>query len=176
MKLPLTVLFFPGVVLHELSHVLACAVTGVKVHQVRWFDTTEAFVQHDKPHAISGLVISLAPLLINNFLGYFLLKAASQALPREPALAVLAAWAGVSLVIFSFPSKPDAENTFNAFAASFGKKLSGPNPVWVRLAWLVLTPFVFIPLILLLGIVLVFDYVFVFRVLWLIGVLTLVLA
>lgn len=176
MALPLTVLFFPGVVLHELSHVLACAATGVKVHKVKWFGVTEAFVQHDKPRALSGLVISLAPLLINNVLGFFLLKSANAALPSEPVAAILLAWIGISLVIFSFPSKPDAENTFNAFTDSFGKKLSAPTPVLARLAWLALLPFVFIPLILLLGIVLVFDFVFVFRVLWLLAVLTAVVA
>ena len=176
MQLPLTVLFFPGVVLHEVSHVIACAVTGVKVHKVKWFGVTEAFVQHDKPRALSGLVISLAPLIINNVLGFFLLRHANESVSADPFAAILFAWAGVSLVIFSFPSKPDAENTFNAFVESFGKKLSGQTPLLVRLVWLVLTPFVFIPLILLLGIVLVFDYVFVFRVAWLLAVLAAVVA
>lgn len=176
MKLPVTVLFFPGVVLHELSHVIACFATGIKVHKVKWFGTTEAFVQHDKPGALSGLVISLAPLIINNLLGFFLLSTANKTVSSDPFAAILLAWAGVSLVIFSFPSKPDAENTFNAFAESFGKKLSPPTPVLTRLAWLVLFPFVFIPLILLLGVVLVFDYVFVFRVIWLLAVLAAVVS
>lgn len=174
MALPLTIVFFPGVVLHELSHVFACAATGVKVQKVKWFGVTEAYVQHDKPRAFSGLIISLAPLLVNNVLGYFLLSAANNAFSSDPFYSLILFWLGVSLVIFSFPSKPDAENTFNAFLESFAKRTKAGNPVLTRIIWYLLSPLIFIPLVLLLGLVLVFESVFFLRILWLVGMLVLV--
>jgi hypothetical protein len=167
------VLLLPGMVLHEFSHVLACLFTGVKVHEVKWVGTSEAFVKHDKPGAFSGLVISLAPFVLGNLLGFWFLQQAIHSFSSDFAWAVLFLWFGASMVLLSFPSLQDSQNTWQAVADSYHKKLSGKNSLTAKFVWLVSAPFVFIPLSFLLAVFLLFNYLFVLRIGWVIGFLTL---
>lgn len=168
-----SVLFLPGMIVHEFSHVLGCLVTGVKIHSVKWVGADEAFVQHDKPRASAGLVISLAPFVIGNLLGFWFLQQAVSMLSSDFLIGILFLWFGVSIVLLSFPSKQDAENTLAAFMDSYRNKIFGKNPLTARLAWLITVPFVFIPLLLLLTVFLIFNYFFLLRLGWLAGFLVL---
>lgn len=166
-------LLLPGMVLHELAHVLACLFTGVKIHQVKWVGTSEAFVQHDKPGAFSGLVISLAPFVLGNLLGFWFLQQAIESVQSDFLFGILFLWFGISMVFLSFPSREDAQNTWLVFSDSYHKKLSGKNSFTAKFFWLVSAPFVFIPLLLLLAVFLLFNYLFLLRLGWLAGFLVL---
>jgi hypothetical protein len=155
----LTMLFkllFPGVVFHELAHYLACVLVGVRVYSVRLFDSREAFVQHASPNAWQSLAITLAPFLLNNLLGVWLVFFANDLLRELNFFALLPYWLSISLVFHSFPSSRDAMNSFDAARAACLRRLKRGSFL-SRAAWLALTPVLFIPVLLLTGMLLVFD-------------------
>lgn len=59
-------MMWPGVMVHELSHFIACLVTFTRVYRVRLFQPdgdTLGFVQHAKPrNPIKNIIIGMAPL------------------------------------------------------------------------------------------------------------------
>ncbi len=56
----------PGVILHELSHALACFLVGAKIHRIRLFKKTGGDVTHEssKIPIVGPLIIPLGPLII----------------------------------------------------------------------------------------------------------------
>lgn len=66
----------PGVILHELSHALACVLTGAKVVKISFFDKDGGSVKHHPSFipVIGPVIISLAPLAIGVLVFYFLAK------------------------------------------------------------------------------------------------------
>ena len=148
--------FFPGIIVHELGHYLACVLTGTRVREVRWFHPREAFVVHDKPKTLGGVLISLAPFLLNNMLGLAGWSMALSLYRTDGILAIFFAWMAFSLFLFSFPSGADALNAFNGVSASLQRKIfSGPLPM--RLGWLVVSPFLFLPAILGVGLLILIE-------------------
>jgi len=109
-------------IVHELAHVLGCLFTGVKIHAVKWVGADEAFVQHDKPGAFSGLVISLAPFLLGNGLGFWFLQQALESFGSDFPLAILFLWFGSSMVI-------SGEITLGTFIAFTQYQLLFFNPI-----------------------------------------------
>ena len=51
-----------GVIVHELSHYIACKLTGTRVHEVVFFEKTGGHVTHDKRNPLITTVIAMAPL------------------------------------------------------------------------------------------------------------------
>lgn len=66
----------PGVVLHELSHALACVITGAKVVKISFFDKDGGSVKHQPSFIpiIGPVIISLAPLAIGILVFFLLAK------------------------------------------------------------------------------------------------------
>lgn len=66
----------PGVIFHELSHALACFITGAKIIKISFFDKDGGSVKHQKsPIPIIGpILISTAPLILGILAFYFLAK------------------------------------------------------------------------------------------------------
>lgn len=159
-------LLFPGVIFHELSHYLACIVAGVKVHNVRLFGFKEAFVQHEVPTAGKSIAITLAPFALNNLLGIWLLFFAHELLLAQSIISIFFYWISISFIFHSFPSTQDAMNSFNATKSFFIGKIT-KGKARSRLAWLIISPVVFIPVLLLTGLLLVIDSFQVLKVVWL---------
>lgn len=67
----------PGIIVHELSHALACKLTGAKIAQISFFDKNGGFVQHEPSvvPVLGPILISTAPLIINIIIFYFLARA-----------------------------------------------------------------------------------------------------
>ena len=57
-------LVFPGVLLHEFSHMIGCFITGAKVDEVSFFSPKGSYVKHGKPKIplLGSLIISFAPI------------------------------------------------------------------------------------------------------------------
>lgn len=72
------VLILPGTVVHELSHYLACLLTGVRVRDVRLFspqsDGAVGWVVHDQADPIRRNIIALAPFVGGSLAIYLLLR------------------------------------------------------------------------------------------------------
>ena len=147
---------FPGVVLHELAHYFACVLVGVKVFRARLFDANEAFVQHEKPNAWQSFIITLAPFALNSFLGALLLLAANDLVSARNILSLALYWLALSFLFHSFPSSHDAMNSFNAAKEACLKRIE-QGSLHSRIAWLFLAPVIFLPILVLVGILLAFD-------------------
>ncbi len=169
-EIPLNLLFFPGMILHELSHFLACVFLGVKVSKLKLFGTKEAFVEHAKPNAWQSVAITLAPFFLCNLLSFMLFNYANELASAQNIFSVFAYWLALSFAIFSFPSKQDALNAFNSFIDFYKEKIFGKDGLPEKLLWLVAFPFLFVPLVLVLGTMVAFDYSVSLRFIWAVAV------
>ena len=71
------IIAFPGVIIHELSHLFACLITLAKVEEVKLFSLSGGFVKHKKSKLpiIGEPIISLFPVIggtISLFIIFFL--------------------------------------------------------------------------------------------------------
>ncbi|MBN2099112.1 MAG: DUF3267 domain-containing protein [Dehalococcoidia bacterium] len=112
----ITLLTFPGVIIHELAHVLCCLLTGTRVIKVRLFrfGNPAGYVIHEHPSsAWKTILIGVGPFFVNTVLGLvialsaFLLRGDGH-MDSATAFAVLI-WLAVSIAMHSFPSKGDAK-------------------------------------------------------------------
>jgi hypothetical protein len=130
-------LVFPGVVLHEGAHYLACLLTGTKVFRFTPFSPQRSadgrlvlgYVRHERRPVPINAIIGLAPILLNP-LGLLLVTAvltpltfaevvspslrlveedilASGFLTRDPLLATIWAYLSLSFAVGSVPSRQD---------------------------------------------------------------------
>ena len=130
-------LIFPGVVLHEGAHYLACLLTGTKVLRFAPFSPRRSadgrlvlgYVRHERRPAPIQAVIGLAPILLNPF-GLLLVTAlltpltlgevvnpgfglveedilASGFLTSDPLLVTIWAYLSLSFAVGSVPSRED---------------------------------------------------------------------
>ncbi len=130
-------LVFPGVVLHEGAHYLACLLTGTKVFRFAPFSPQRSadgrrvlgYVRHERRSAPIQAIIGLAPILVNPF-GLLLITAlltpltltgvvnlrfglveedilASGFLTSDPLLATIWAYLSLSFAVGSVPSRED---------------------------------------------------------------------
>ncbi len=130
-------LIFPGVVLHESAHYLACLLTGTKVLSFAPFSPRRSvdgrlvlgYVRHERRGLPIEAIIGLAPILLNP-LGLLLVTAlltpltflevanprlatisesilSSGYLTASPLLAAIWAYLSVSLALGSVPSRKD---------------------------------------------------------------------
>lgn len=78
---------FPGVVVHELSHLIACLITGASIKEVKFFSSQGGYVKHGKPKLplIGKPLISFAPIAggIAFLIGF--LKLLNLSLPLIPS-------------------------------------------------------------------------------------------
>lgn len=169
-SISLNLLFFPGMILHEFSHFVACAFLGVKVSRLKLFGVKEAFVEHAKPNAWQSVAITLAPFFLCNLLSFLLFNYANELVGAQNILSILAYWLALSLALFSFPSKQDALNAFNSFIDFYKEKLFGKDSLLEKLIWLAAFPFLFVPLVLVLGTMLAFDYSVSLRFIWAVAI------
>jgi hypothetical protein len=108
---------FPGVVVHEAAHRFFCDVTDTPVYEVCYFQPrskTAGYVIHGRPRSLgAALLISGGPLLINTVLCALLTVAVAyrlfilQAGLGGPVLLLLA-WLGYSIGMHAIPSRQDA--------------------------------------------------------------------
>jgi hypothetical protein len=130
-------LVFPGVVLHEGAHYLACLLTGTKVLRFAPFSPRRSadgrlvlgYVRHERRSAPIQAVIGLAPIVLNPF-GLLLITAlltpltfgdvvnfkfrlveegilASGYLTSDPLLVAIWAYLSLSFAVGSVPSRED---------------------------------------------------------------------
>jgi hypothetical protein len=109
----ITIITFPGVIVHELAHQLFCRLYKVPVFKVVYFqaEAPNGYVLHEKPqNKLHSVMISLGPFIINTLVGAIISLPA--ALPvfkfgtAEPLDYVLI-YLGVSIAMHAFPSTGD---------------------------------------------------------------------
>lgn len=117
----ISILTFPGVIVHEIAHRFFCDIVKVSVYRVCYFrvGNPAGYVSHADPKSLKkSFLISIGPLLINTILCAITTLPVSFSmyiLKTEPtALMYVLGWLGISIGMHAFPSTEDMEN----FAAS----------------------------------------------------------
>lgn len=112
----ISIITFPGVIIHELAHQIFCYLCGLKVYEVKYFQFSNpcGYVVHeatDKPGKI--FLTSMGPFFVNTILGILIILPASIeviAFKQYSNLPVLVlAWLGFSILMHAFPSTGDAQ-------------------------------------------------------------------
>lgn len=123
MRIPwwfITILTFPGIIVHELSHELFCGLFGVRVHKVCYFrlGNPAGYVIHDPPEKGSHRIfISVGPFLLNSIAGALIALPGTMAiLHMHPwrRLDIILLWLGISIAMHAFPSTGDAKGVWKA--------------------------------------------------------------
>jgi hypothetical protein len=117
----ISILTFPGVIVHELAHQLFCRLSNVAVIDVCYFrvGNPAGYVQHEIPKkAYQNVLIGIGPFIVNTLLGAIIsMPAAIQIIKFKDYsnfLYLFLTWLGVSIVMHSFPSIADAKSVWNS--------------------------------------------------------------
>lgn len=102
-----TLLVAPGIVSHELAHLLACRLTGVAVVEYPRFDlfAPDATLVHERVDSFTAdFAIAIAPLPVNTVLG---LGAFAAAVNLPAPWSWPCYWLGICFALTAFPSHED---------------------------------------------------------------------
>jgi len=105
----ITVLTFPGVIIHELGHRLACLLAGVHVYKTCYFrlGNPAGYVIHEPPVNYGAtFLISVAPFLFNTVIAIIMFLIATN----TSLYSGLFYWLGFSIGMHAFPSSGDASS------------------------------------------------------------------
>jgi hypothetical protein len=137
-------LLFPGIIIHELSHMTMCLVTFTKVKSVKLFSKTGGFVVHQTPRFIViSFLISVAPILTGSIAIFLTLRYlhASNYIDMINITSAFLLYFLSSILITMLPSKQDLLNAFSVYLALFIALVcyyflseSKINLYWVNLA------------------------------------------
>ncbi len=107
-----SIVTFPGVIIHEFAHKIFCNITGVPVQKVRYWrlGNPAGYVIHDEPtHLYQTFFISIGPLIVNSAvaiaLAYVSLRVSTVLTGR-----IILIWIGFAAGACAFPSDEDARN------------------------------------------------------------------
>ncbi|MGF7145803.1 hypothetical protein HNQ56_004247 [Anaerotaenia torta] len=112
----ISIVTFPGVIIHELAHQLFCYLCGLEVYEVKYFQfkNPSGYVIHqasDQPGKV--FLTSMGPFFVNTVIGLFIILPASIEVVAfkeyNNILNLVLAWLGFSILMHSFPSTGDAK-------------------------------------------------------------------
>ena len=116
-----SIITFPGVIVHEMAHRIFCDLAGVQVYKVCYFraGNPAGYVLHERPNKLgASFLITVGPLLVNTILCSFFTFTPMIAMSLDPEhlhpVFSLLIWVGISTGMHAFPSNQDAENFVDA--------------------------------------------------------------
>ncbi len=119
-----TLVTFPGVVVHELAHALFCRLFGLDIYAVKYFQIAfgrgqaAGYVIHrPSTKTWQNILVSVGPFFVNTILGAVI--AAPAGIPvlklgSGDFLDYFLIWLGVSIAMHAFPSTGDAASIWKA--------------------------------------------------------------
>jgi hypothetical protein len=115
----ITVISFPGVIVHELAHQLFCRWFKVPVFEVVYFrvGNPAGYVIHEHaPKNYQTIFIAIGPFIINTILGFLIAFPAALQFQFDSAnlLDFLLLYLGVSIAMHAFPSTGDASGLWKS--------------------------------------------------------------
>ena len=128
----ITLVTFPGVIVHELAHQLFCRWLKVPVFKVVYFKigNPAGYVLHEVPNnQFASVLIGIGPFIFNTVIGALIaLPAALPVFTFHTAnpLDYVLIYLGVSIAMHAFPSTGDAKTILKALK-------DGGTPLWVKL-------------------------------------------
>lgn len=112
----ISIVTFPGVIVHELAHQVFCRIMDVPVFEVKYFQVKNpcGYVIHEPTsRPLANFIISIGPFLINTLLGCIILFPAAIEVVEfrsfHNPISLLSAWLGISILMHAFPSTGDAQ-------------------------------------------------------------------
>ena len=134
---------FPGVIVHELAHQLFCRWARVAVFDVCYFrlGNPAGYVVHETPRtSFQHVMIGLGPFFVNTILGALIAFPAAVPLiqfnsPQPQDLLLL--WLGVSVAMHAFPSTGDAKGIWSAL-------FQRTSPWWLKVVGLPIVVLIYI--------------------------------
>jgi len=117
-RLIISLLTFPGVVLHEYAHAWACRRLGIRVLKICYLrlGSPMGYVLHEQPeYAVQHIMVAVAPFFVSTAAALALslvvsLFATSPGAVEYKDLAVLVgAWLSFSVALHAFPSSGDGD-------------------------------------------------------------------
>jgi hypothetical protein len=127
----ITLLTFPGVIVHELAHQLFCRYFKIPVFKVVYFQlgNPAGYVLHERAsNKAQGILVSIGPFIVNTVVGALIaLPAALPVFTFHTAgpLDYVLIYLGVSIAMHAFPSRGDANVIWEAMKES-------NTPAWVK--------------------------------------------
>jgi hypothetical protein len=116
----ITLLSFPGVIVHELAHQLFCRLYKVPVFKVVYFQlgNPAGYVMHEAvKNKAQGIMISIGPFIVNTVIGALVSLPAALPMFRfhtARPLDYVLIYLGVSIAMHAFPSTGDANVIWNS--------------------------------------------------------------
>ncbi|MFN3404847.1 MAG: hypothetical protein ACK40G_12180 [Cytophagaceae bacterium] len=120
----ITIVTFPGVIVHELAHQLFCRWLKIPVFNVCYFqfDNPAGYVIHEIPkNTYHQILVGIGPFIVNTLLGAVIAMPASLAFFKfgnPQAMDYILIYLGVSIAMHSFPSTGDAASITEAINGS----------------------------------------------------------
>ena len=154
----ISLLTFPGVIVHEWAHKICCNIVGVKVFEVKYFQLNSevaGYVNHEPPSSFrQAFLIAIGPLLINTLLAFVLgiISTIASGIVDSLLFALVMIWLSVSIGVHAFPSNQDAKSIIQAASE---KRKKG-----ITLLLLLAYPFVWFLFVINMLRVIWFDFVF----------------
>jgi hypothetical protein len=126
----ISILTFPGVIVHEFAHQLFCKWFRVAVFEVCYFrvGNPAGYVLHETPrNHWHHILIGIGPFIVNTAVGALI--AAPSAIPALKfgsgnAFDFILIYLGVSIAMHAFPSIGDAQSMWNAVWKNKGSLLT----------------------------------------------------
>lgn len=119
----ISLLTFPGVIVHEFAHVVFCKLTNTPVLEVCYFrvGNPAGYVIHGQPSSVwRHILIGVGPLFVNTSIG-LALGIVAMLINVDPdhvtQVGGILLWLGISIAMHSFPSTGDATSIWTALWA-----------------------------------------------------------
>lgn len=110
----ITILTFPGVILHECAHLLFCRIFGVRVAKVCYFrlGNPAGYVLHEAPrNPWHHLWIATGPFFLNSLVGLIIgVFLTLHSSPHQTTQSIVVLWLAISFAMHAFPSTGDARS------------------------------------------------------------------
>lgn len=116
----ISIITFPGVIVHEIAHQLFCRLFNLVVFDVCYFrfGNPAGYVVHESPKKPAHeIIIGIGPFIVNTIIGAIISLPAAIPVIKFGAgtpLEYVLIWLGVSIAMHSFPSTGDAESIWDA--------------------------------------------------------------
>ncbi len=123
----ISLLTFPGVVVHEMGHLIFCRLFGLSVHKVCYFrfGNPAGYVIHEQPCSYGqGFWVSVGPLVISTLIAAAVGFPVGMLVIHHGAPELrhwVLGWLAVSIGMHAFPSTGDAANLWRASTSSLFK-------------------------------------------------------
>jgi len=125
-------LFYPGVIIHEISHIIGCIILNVRISKIS-FGLQESYVKHEQAGPVRMSLIALAPFYLGAAVGVLLFMLANKTYYSELLWFILLNYLGICILYNSIPSAQDTKNINNSikleikkeWKKTFGNKLFG---------------------------------------------------